>query len=83
MNISREERICKLCNLSVGNEYHFVLVCNTFTALREKYIPRKFYIRPNIHKFNILMSSKTDCIISNLAKYVYFAFRQRKEALEF
>jgi hypothetical protein len=46
-NIPREERICHLCKETIGDEYHFLLVCkneNTIT-LRNKYLPN--YYRTN------------------------------------
>ena len=58
-NIPREQRLCKLCTLDIEDEYHFVLRCNTYNDIRSLYIPQKFYINPNLHKFNILMCSSS------------------------
>ena len=38
-NIARELRLCKLCNMrDVETEYHFLLICPTFSHLRIKYL---------------------------------------------
>ena len=58
----RNERICRLCNSSVEDEAHFLLYCPVYLSLRQKYLPRKYYLEPNINKFYILMSSKSESV---------------------
>ena len=77
----RSERICNLCKVSVETEYHFVMVCTAYENLRSKYLPSKYFVNPNIHKFNILMSCQAENIIENLAKFVFHAFEERKRLL--
>ena len=72
-----ELRICQFCNDAIENEFQFVLICNTLSVLRERYISKKFYSNQNIHKFNVLMSTRSEHTINNLAMYAYYAFKER------
>jgi hypothetical protein len=81
-NIPIHERICKVCNSKqVETEYHFVFICPMFKDLRARFIPRKFLINPNVMKLHILMSSRNETYIKDLASYIYLAFVRRKELL--
>ena len=82
LNIEKKQRQCKLCNNDIETEFHFVLKCPILLHIREKYIPPKFYKYPSINKFNILMSSKKECIIKNLAIFLYYAFKERTNLLK-
>ena len=53
-----------------------------FNILYMKYLPRKYYIFPNVNKFNILMSSHSETVIHNVATYLYYAFKLRQELLD-
>jgi hypothetical protein len=47
-NTLRHQRVCNLCELDkLGDEYHLLLECQTLRILRKKYIPLKFWKRPN------------------------------------
>ena len=81
-NIEKDQRICKLCKTDIETEIHFVLKCPSLTVIREKYIPSKFFKSPNIHKFNILMSSQRKDILMNLAMFAFYAFEKRKLPLK-
>jgi hypothetical protein len=61
----RSESICNLCKVSVETEYHFVMVCTAYETLRSKYLESKYFVYPNFHKFNILMSCQAKNIIDN------------------
>ena len=78
----RNERICRLCNSSVEDEAHFLLYCPVYLSLRQKYLPRKYYLEPNINKFYILMSSKPESVLHAVASYLFYAFKLRKEMLD-
>lgn len=80
--IEKENRNCPFCIIPIEDEYHFLLVCNKYCDLRRHYLPAKYVTSPNLHKFNILMSTKNDTIIQSLATYLYCAFKRRHEALE-
>ena len=78
----KQERICRLCIESVEDELRFLLHCPVYETLRQKYIPSKYYVIPNINKFNIFMSSSSGHIIQAVASYLNYAFKLRKELLE-
>ena len=80
--IPRHERTCKVCtSQEVEDEYHFLLLCNAYLDIRQKFIPAKFYTAPNKHKFYVLMATRSDKYILALANYVYYAFEKRKRML--
>ena len=63
----------QVCRLDIEDEAHFILYCPVLHGLREKYLPNKFHQNPNINKFNVLMSSKSEKIINAVATYLYHA----------
>ena len=76
--VPRERRYCVYCNDTIDNEYHFVLICNHHNTLRQRYVPTYYYARPSIHTFIELMSVEDPSVQVALAKYVYYAFKQRQ-----
>ena len=62
-----QSKQCPLCNLnnSIGDEFHYLLECNSFNSERKRFIDNIFYKRPNIHLFKSLMNINT----SNFVKY--------------
>ena len=76
-NVPREQRLCKLCNLEVEDEYHFLLKCPVYNDLRARYFPAKYITNPNHHKFVLLMTCKNEKIILNVANFIYIAYRER------
>ena len=80
--IARTDRTCKPCSLGVEDEAHFMLYCPVLDWLRQKYLLSKFYVSPNINKFHMLMSTKNETIINDVAKYLYHAFKFRKELID-
>ena len=82
-NISRENRLCKLCNMkSVESEFHFLLCCPKYNHLRSKYLKKRYTTWPSIQKFVSVMSSKNRNAILNLGKFVNEAFKFRLQSLE-
>lgn len=78
VNIPRNERTCKYCNLDmVENEYHFLLVCPFYRDLRRKYFKTYYCQWPTINKFDDLMSKKSKPVLLNLSKFLYFAMKLR------
>ena len=78
VNIPREQRICKLCNLNVTeDEYHFLLVCPIYNNLRKKYIKEKYYVNPNAFNFSRLLKTSNVEEIKNLSIYIFHAFVHR------
>ena len=50
------ERKCTLCDSDLGDEYHYLLVCDHLKEERQKYIKSYYYNRPNTLKFKQLMN---------------------------
>jgi len=77
-NIERNDRKCKQCNMNlVESEFHFILVCPKFRNLRSKYLKGYYCQWPTINKFQNLFAETSKKVITNLAKYIYFATKAR------
>ena len=48
-NIDRKYRLFKECDL--GDEYHYMLICDYYEASRRKLIPKRSYNHPSVFKF--------------------------------
>ena len=59
--IPYDERHCTFCNTNlIGNEFHYLLVCKKFQAIREKYIADYFWKYPKEYKLvSLLHRQKT------------------------
>jgi len=68
------ERKCRTCGI-LEDEYHFVLECTLYKELREKFIPKYFWQRPNMYKFITLINSEKDITIKKLGLYTCNAFK--------
>ena len=80
-NIGRENRICTMCSQNVvESEFHFLLCCTAYSALRTKYNIKCNW--PSHSLFKSVMSNRNERYINNLAKYVYFAMKLRKDKLQ-
>ena len=70
-NTPREERICTLCNLhSVGDEHHYLLVCDHFRVERVKFIDQVHFTNPNISNYKHLLSSTDTQELINLSTFI-------------
>ena len=72
--IPYHERKCVVCN-KLDDEYHFVLECTKYSALRFKYIKRYYYNHPSMEKFLELLSCRKQKVLYNLGIYLYKAFK--------
>ena len=75
-----EERKCLFCNC-LEDEFHFVLECQLYQDLRNEYIKKYFWKRPNIPKFIELLQSENKKTIKNLSVYIHKSFKKRNEFL--
>ena len=71
-----EERKCLFCNC-LEDEFHFVLECQLYQDLRNEYIKKYFWKRPNIPKFIELLQSENKKTIKKLSVYIYKSFKKR------
>ena len=74
------ERKCSFCNI-LEDEYHFVIQCAAYSELREKYISKYYWKRPNMFKFVELINSSNINYIRKLCIFIYYAFKLRTELL--
>ena len=75
--VARTDRICKICQSSTEDEYHFVFICDIYKDLRVKYLPREYIISPSVFKFNKLFSDSNEQIQTKLALFLYHAMERR------
>ena len=58
-NIPIEERKCTVCEANdIGDEFHYLFVCNHFKSERKQFLTPYFYKKPNIIKFKELLSTE-------------------------
>lgn len=77
--ISREQRFCFSCSDRVENKFHFLLECNLYTQVRDKfqnYIPNYLTLSDE-EQFLFLMSGKWNGILN----YCNVCFDLREKAL--
>ena len=74
--VSQGDFLCRLCNSGKEDEIHFLLCCPALHDLRSKLINKKYYVDPCMFRFCILMSSRNESVIHNLALYVYEALKR-------
>ena len=66
------------CAMTVSeNEFHLLLVCPNYYDLRRKFLKQYFCLWQTIRKFETLLCNKNMVQLSNLAKFIYLAFKKR------
>ena len=71
-NVSRNERICKMCsNSEIEDEFHFLLVCPFYDNFRKMYIKKYYYKKPSTYKLIQLLSTENVSELCKLGKYLY------------
>ena len=80
--IQRDERVCLLCEcLDIEDEFHFILKCDKYDDLRQKYVKRYFRERPSMQKFVELLSSTNRQSLLNLCCFLRDATKRRNNLL--
>ena len=69
-NIPRDLRVCTLCNETICDEYHFLLVCKHLSQLRKSFLPNYYCNNPTIHKCICLMNCNYTPLLIKIAKFV-------------
>ena len=80
--VARINRICKICQSSIEDEYHFVFICELYKDLRVKYLPREYIQSPSLFKFNKLFSDTNAHIQTKLALYLSHATDRRTSYID-
>lgn len=57
-NILKQNRKCHLCNLEIGNEFHYLFICSypQINELRTKFIPEYYLRNPSLYKLKGMLS---------------------------
>lgn len=55
-------RICTICNLNIGDEFHYLFECPAIANERKRYIRPKFFKFPNILLFDSIMNINTNTV---------------------
>ena len=77
-NIERSDRICTYCNSGdIEDEFHFLLKCEFYTDLRNRFIKKYYSKKPSMFKFIQLMKTVNKKELSNLAKFIKLSNKRR------
>ena len=69
-NIDRKYRLCTKCDKKdLGDEYHYMFMCDCYEASRRKLIPKRSYKHPSVFKFCELMTTKSGNTLMKIAKF--------------
>ena len=79
--IPLNERICRLCNDGIRDEYHYILSCKSLNDKRKQYVKPYFYIRPNEIKFHSLMNHSNKLAMNKLCSFIEIITKTLKEPL--
>ena len=66
----------------IEDEYHFLLVCPSFSDIRRQCLPSYYSRSPSVTKFKTLMTESQSCVVKRLAKFVFLAMDKRKSILD-
>ena len=68
-NIRKQNRKCHLCNLDIGNEFHYLFICSypQISELRTNFIPEYYLRNPSLYKLKGMLSL---CNVTFIVKYV-------------
>ena len=76
-NIPVEEKVCTLCQTNkLEVEFHYLFECPFFQIQRATYLPRYYYILPNMYKMMQLFESSDAKEMLNLVKFADIIIRQ-------
>ena len=69
--------LCPYCKTVEENEFHILMCCPLYDALRQQFLKEKYYRFPNMNKLRILLCSKNDKIIGDVCRFLYAALKKR------
>ena len=78
--IQYENRKCKICKV-LEDEFHFLFECPIYMELRNMYISKYFWQRPNMIKFVELLTTEHRKTLVKLGIFVEKAFQIRKQIM--
>ena len=81
INVPRENRICRLCSMSmVESEFRFLLVCPRYSDIRRDLLPSTAW--PSVAKFISIMATNSKMFLLKLSKFIKSANTLRSQTLE-
>ena len=81
INVPRENRICRLGSMSIGeSEFHFLLVCPRYSDIRRDLLPSTAW--PSGAKFISIMATNSKIFLLKLSKFIKSANTLRSQTLE-
>ena len=80
-NVGDNDLLCPLCKESEEDEMHFVLCCPALREIRDKFIASKYFQKPCMFKFIMLMSSEKRTDVQSLSRFLHKAFKFREIAM--
>ena len=79
LDIPYAERICTLCQIyDIGDEFHYLFICENFATERTRYIKRYYYNPPSMYKMTQLFESSDFQEMLNLAKFAEIVINRFK-----
>ena len=77
------DRLCPLCQLSIEDEVHFLLICDHLKHIRVQFLPTFLYINPATcsDKYKSIWRKFDYCLYKSIAKYIHNALEFRTQQL--
>ena len=72
-NLPRKNRTCKLClRNDIGDEFHYLFNCEDTYIMQSRmtYMPKYFYLHPNVFKFEQLFNTNNTTLLTKLCKFI-------------
>ena len=76
-----DDKRCPFCTDVLEDEFHFLLECQTYNDLRERYIRRYLTYLGN-SSFTFLFNGKGYVKTKHVAMFIHYALKRRRERLE-
>ena len=72
-----QDLLCPLCNTAYADEMHILFYCKSRDDLRQKYIPRKYVVRPSVVTLRLLMQDES--CLHDLDRVLYHSTKRRHQ----
>ena len=78
--LNDNEKICNLCTKGLlGDEFHYLFICDHFSVERSTLLKKYYYKRPNSRKMSELFNHRNCKLASNLCKLMSLILRRFKD----
>ena len=72
-----QDLLCSLCKTAYEDEMHILFYCKSLNNLRQKYIPRKYVVRPSVVTLRLLMQDKS--CLHDLGRFMNHSAKRRDQ----